>query len=527
MSIHTTPLGDSPAAFAKLSNRLAEIYDVGRAATLLSWDELVIMPHHGRHGRAEQKATLDTIAHRLATLPEIGALLEDLSEWESTLPAHSLEAHVLRLARRNYHAYSAIPLELVANMSVAASSGYHAWVKARSAGDFAHWEPHLQRVTELLREVADAIDSSRSPYEVILQRREPGVTIANLDAMFGAIEAGIIPLRRELLAGPPEQVAVAPRQYDVDGQLQFTELVLKRLGFDFDRGRVDTSVHPVSFSIQPEDVRLCVRTDPTDLRVRLFAAIHEGGHGLYFQNVPTAFRRTPLDSSTAQGAALSPVFGGISTGLHESQSRLWENFLGRSQEFWTALAPTARELFGSVVEDLDAGAWYRGVNEIGDTMIRIEADELSYDLHIMLRYEVERGLLEGKLSVKDAPDYWRERATELFGRPPKDDKEGILQDMHWSRGGHGGFPSYTIGNVVAAQLMRQLRAETPNYDKEIATGNFSILLDWMASRVHANGAAYGPTEVLQHLGCGPDLDASAYVAYLRDKFLPLAVESKR
>ena len=521
MRVKTESQANVPRAYTELADRLAEIYHVGRSATLLWWDELAMMPPQGRRGRAEQKAALDTIAHGLAISLEIGELLDKLVDWERALPASSLEANVLRLARRNYQTYSAVPPDLVARMSVAASEGYHAWVKAYNEGDFAIWMPHLERVTDLLRDVARSIDPTRSPYEVILQRREPGVTIPDLESMFAVIEKRIVLLRATLQANPPSSAPIAPRAYDVAAQEELTRFVLEQMGFDFNCGRVDTSVHPVSFSLHPEDVRLCVRTNPRDLRVRLFAALHEGGHGLYFQNVPTAFRGTPLDSSTAQGAALSPVFGGISTGLHEGQSRMWENMFGRSRAFWTSLKPKLRELFGTVVEDLSVDDWYRGVNEIEDTMIRIEADEASYDLHILLRYEVERGLLEGTLSVRHAPAFWRERAAEIFGRPPADDRHGILQDMHWSRGGHGGFPSYTIGNVVGAQLIRKLRSEIADYDEQIAEGNWRILLDWMSSHVHANGAAYGPIEVLKEVCDTDGLDASAYLEYLEEKFLAL------
>lgn len=524
MSEESINIEEHPPEYLDLTNRLAEIYYLGRSATLLSWDEITMMPIEGRSGRAEQKAALDSIVHRLATRDEIGELLDKLEVWEATLPVGCMETKLLRLARRNYRDCRAIPSGLVSRMSKAASEGYHAWVKARDQDDFSIWMPYLESVTTLLREVAYEIDPNRNAYEVILQRREPGVTLADLSSMFQVIEERIIPIRLALKNNPPRNVNIAPRSFDITAQEQFTNFVLEKIGFNMKQGRVDTSVHPVSFSIHPEDVRLCVRTNPTDFRTRLFAALHEGGHGLFFQNVPSIYRGTPLDSSTAQGAALSPVFGGISTGLHEGQSRLWENMLGRSHEFWVALTPIAIEIFGQSIEDLDIDDLFIGVNEINKSPIRVEADEFSYDLHIILRYEIERGLLEGNLEVRNAPSYWQERSAELFERPPREDREGILQDMHWSRGGHGGFPSYTIGNVVGAQLMQKLRSDVEDYDDQIAGGEWRVLLEWMSENVHINGAAYGPLEMLEKVCGTPFLNASVYADYLEQKSLQITGE---
>jgi carboxypeptidase Taq len=508
-----------PPAYERLLDQLGEVYDLSRTATLLGWDELCMMPKGGAESRADQKATLERLVHARFTSDEVGGLFEELKPWADNLDYDSTEASLVRVGYRNYLRYRLIPPRLVVEMSRAASRGYHAWLEARAANDYAVWRPAHATVVRRLIELTEALGYAERRYDALLERREPGIRTSQVEALFDQLRVDLVPFAQRI-AERADVVddAVLHQEFDVDAQRALGLEVIRAIGFDFQRGRVDHAVHPISYSISPDDVRLATRVNPTFFSASFFSCLHEAGHGLYFQGVPRAFRRTPLDGTTAQGANLTPVYGGISTGLHEGQSRLWENVLGRSRAFWEFFFPRVEATFPEQTRGVGAAQWYRAVNRSRPSLIRVEADELTYDLHIMLRFELESGLLEERISVDDLPDAWDQLSERYLGLRPPDHLQGVLQDLQWSRGGHGGFPSYTIGNVISMQLWELMERDVPDLDDRFRQGDLLVLRDWMREHLHQHGSKYEPLEVVRRLTGRAELNPEAYVRYLKRKF---------
>ena len=510
---------DAPKEFARLRELLSEVYSLARIATLLGWDELCMMPKGGAAVRADHKATLERLVHAKFTADEVGELVEALVPWAEALPYDSFEASYVRVARRNYRRYKPIPGSLVVAMSRAASKSYHAWLAARQANDYGLWQEALAEVVKLLIELADVLGYPERRYDAILDRREPGILTRQVVEVFDRIRTELTPFAHAVLE---KTDAVDDRflhqPFEMEAQRALGMEVIAAIGFDLTRGRVDTGPHPISYSIAPCDVRLAPRAKPDFLPAWLFSCLHEAGHGLYFQGVPDEFRATPLDGTTAQGANLTPVYGGISTGLHEGQSRLWENVLGRSRGFWEWVFPRVRAAFPAQTAGTSPDNWYRAVNRAERSFIRVEADELTYDLHIMLRFDLEDALFEGRLAVADLRDAWNERARFYLGKEPPDDNSGVLQDIQWSRGGHAGFPSYTLGNVISMQLWSKMDSDIGDMSDRFARGEFLPLRDWMRENLHRHGSKYEPREVLERVTGSPTLDPGPYLDYLKGKF---------
>lgn len=508
-----------PTSFVRLQERLQEVYDLARIATLLGWDELCMMPKGGAQTRADHKATLERLVHAGMTSDEVGSLIDDALPWSETFPYDSFEASYVRVARRNYLRYKKIPPALVIAMSKAASKSYHAWLEAKAANDFSIWRDPQAEVVRLLIELAEVLGYPESRYDALLDRREPGIRASQVVKLFDRVRKELTPFARavgEKVDAVDDRVLHQP--YDVERQRALGIEMVRAIGFDFERGRIDQAPHPISYSVSPSDVRIAPRANPNFIGSWLFSCLHEAGHGIYFQGVPDRFRRTPLDGTTAQGANLTPVFGGISTGLHEGQSRLWENVLGRSREFWRYAFPKVRSAFPTQTEGTDAEHWYRAVNRSKPSFIRVDADELTYDLHIMLRFDLEKALLDGTLQVADLPAAWNERSRVYFGIEPPTDAQGVLQDLQWSRGGHTGFPSYTLGNIISMQLWEKMEAEIGPQGEEFAKGSFLHLRDWMRDNLHQHGSKYEPAEILERVVGTRELDPGPYLGYLKRKF---------
>ncbi|HMQ33621.1 MAG TPA: carboxypeptidase M32 [Chloroflexaceae bacterium] len=505
--------------FQKLLDMLGEVYDLSRTATLLGWDELCMMPRGGSAARADQKATLERLIHQRFTSDEMGEVLDALADWANACGFDTFEGSLVRVTRRNYEQYKKIPPELVVAMSRAASRGYHSWAEARRANDFRVWQPMLEEVVRLLIELTEVMGYTERRYDALLERREPGLRTIHVEALFDRIRAEIVPFAR-LVAEHSDTIddRVLHQHFDPERQRTLAGEVVRTLGFDFDRGRIDTALHPISYSISPGDVRLATRIKEHSFPAGFFSTIHEAGHGMYFQGVPMEFRRTSLDGTTAQGANLTPVYGGISTGLHESQARMWENVLGRSRPFWGYWYPRVQSLFPEQTEGVSLEAWYRAVNRSRPSLIRVEADEVTYDLHIMLRFDLENMLIEQELAVADLPTAWADLSERYLGLRPSDDLTGVLQDIQWSRGGHGGFPSYTIGNTLGLQLWRLMEAATPDLETQLREGNFLVVRDWMGRNIHCHGSKYQPLEIVERLTGQAALDPGPYIAYLKQKF---------
>lgn len=488
---------------AALKTRLADVHHLHMAAAVLDWDQQTYMPPGGVYARSEQKAVLARLAHELFTADETGSLLA-ASEAEGA-PPESDDAALLRMARRDFDLATRLPASLVSELSRVTSLAQEEWAKARAASDYAAFAPWLQQILELERRVAAALRPGGRIYDALLDQYEPGMTAARLDTLFAGLKTGIVPLVRAI-AGNAEAAddVVLHREYDEEQQRLFAEEVLRQCGYDFSRGRQDRSVHPFCTHFSQGDVRITTRYDRHFLSGALFGSLHEMGHGLYEQGVSPALEGTLLSS-------------GASLGLHESQSRLWENLVGRSRGFWSRYFPRLREYFPASLADVTPEQFYRAINRSAPSLIRVEADEVTYNLHILLRYELENALLEERLSVADAPAAWNVKMEELLGVTPPNDREGILQDVHWSIGIFGYFPTYTLGNVLSVQLYERAVAAVPEIPAAIERGEFAPLLSWLREHVHAHGRKYLPDELIRR-AAGEELSTGPYLRYLQAKF---------
>lgn len=495
-------------AYDRLVERLRDIHALTSASAVLGWDQETFLPPRGVPARARQQAALAGLAHERLTDPALGGLLAELAQRELPPPA----AAVVRETRRDHDRAVKVPRELVTELARAASLAQQAWADARRRSEWSLFAPHLETLVVLRRREAAAVGHAGEPYNALLDEYEPGARVEELAELFSRLRAEVTPLLEAIAAasGPPRSDLLR-QQFDLARQDQFGREVLADLGFDFTAGRLDTSAHPFTTDAGPGDVRLTTHYDPCDLRVGLYATIHEAGHGLYEQGLPAEHEGTPLCQA-------------VSLGIHESQSRLWENMVGRSRAFWIRYLPRLRELFperlggagtagpGAGVDDI-----YRAVNVVQPSLIRIEADEITYNLHIILRLELERALVAGEIGVGDLPALWNEKMRAYLGLTPPDDAHGVLQDIHWAFGLFGYFPTYTLGNIYAAQFHQQAAADLGDLPGLIARGEFRPLLDWLRRHIHARGRLLGAAELCREV-TGTPLDIAPYVRYLRGKF---------
>lgn len=492
-------------ALAELKMRLADIQNLRMAGALLDWDQQTYMPPGGVGARAEQKATLSKLSHAMFVDDEVGRLLERAAEEVGDLQADTTDAALVRVTRRDRDKATRLPGALVEEIARVTALAQEEWAKARAADDYPAFAPWLERILELERRTAEALGYQDRLYDALLDQYEPGMTSAELDRVFAELKEQTIPLARAIFERVDRvDASVLTRDYDEDAQRRFAEAVLKECGFDFQHGRQDRSVHPFCTNFSKSDVRITTRYDRNFVSMALFGSLHEMGHGLYEQGTADELEGTPLA-------------GGCSLGLHESQSRLWENLVGRSRPFWGHYYPKFRETFPTALAGVDLETFYRAINRVGPSLIRVEADEITYNLHIILRYEIENELLEGRLSVADAPEAWNARMESYLGIRPDTNREGILQDVHWSIGIMGYFPTYSLGNVLSVQLFDQAVREVPSISEGIGRGEFAPLLGWLREKVHRHGRKYLPTELVQRV-TGRPLDTAPYVAYLKRKF---------
>jgi carboxypeptidase Taq len=486
-------------AYTQLVAALRQQADLAAALHLLEWDQETCMPAGTVESRARQIGTLAAVLHERQTDPRFLELVDDLAgEITRLTPEQAVD---VRETKWRLDRERALDVELVRARSALHAHGHAAWAAARRDDDFDTLAPLLERIVETERRVAAAIDAARPAYDVLLEAYEPGMTTAVLEALFDTLRAGLLPLVervRQHDAAHPRRAEALRGHFPVDAQRRFGRAVARHLGFDFDKGRLDEALHPSTTSIG-DDVRLTTRYDEGDLRYALFSTIHETGHGLYEQGLDPALRGTPRGES-------------CSLGVHESQSRLWENQVGRSAGFWRWLLPVAAEYFPSLRHQaLDAVLL--AVNEARPSLIRTEADEVTYNLHIILRFELERALIDGRLAVRDLPAAWDDKMRAALGVSPPTNREGVLQDVHWASGAIGYFPTYTLGNVYAAQLLRAAAAALAAPDGGFGGDDLGALLQWLRAHVHrfgqtcrapqlveaATGSAPSPTALLEHL----------------------------
>jgi len=494
-------------AFQRLRQRAAEIARYAAAAAVLSWDQETYMPPKGHAARARQLRALAELTHRLATAAEVG---EWLSQAEADMQAQgwdpdSDEARFLKVARRDYDRATKVPTDWVAEFAQLTSEAKQRWQRARAQNDFSLFAPYLQRIVEMRRQYAEFFAPYEHIYDPLLDNFEPGMKTATVQALFAELRRAQVELLRAILARPQVDDAFLYRPFPVDKQKAFVRDVLAQMGFDFQRGRLDESAHPFTTGFSIDDVRLTTRYKETDFFGQAFySSLHEMGHGLYGQGVDHRYEETVLD-------------GGASLGVHESQSRLWENLVGRSRPYLEWLLPRLRAAFPGVLDDITLDAFYRGVNKVQPSLIRTEADEVTYNLHIMLRLDLEIALLEGRVTVEALPELWNRRMEEDLGVRPTNDAEGVLQDIHWSMGALGYFPTYALGNVMSAQIWQAVRRDLPNLDAQMRAGQFADLLAWLREHIHRYGRKYEPLEVLRR-ATGQELQSRPYLDYLQTKY---------
>ena len=489
----------------RLKEILGEVTDVNRASAVLTWDQETYMPTGGVANRADQLTTLRRLAHLRFTSEEVGRLLEEAEGEVGGLPFDSDDASIVRVTRRDYDLARKLPTELVAEIARAGATARPVWQKARQDSDFTLFEPYLERNVELNRKVADALGYRERPYDALLDRTEPGLTTDQLEAIFAQLKGAIVPLVGDV-ARHSEAVddSVLYRGFDPDAQVAYALQVVIKLGYDLERGRQDISTHPFTISFGPGDVRITTRVSRDFFNECLFGSIHEAGHGMYNQGIGQNLDRTPL-------------WSGASPGVHESQSRLWENMVGRSAAFWRYFYPSLRNAFPGPLKGVDEESFFRAVNKSYPSLIRVEADEVTYNLHILLRFELENELLEGSLKVADLPEAWNARIKSYLGIDVPNDREGVLQDIHWSGVSFAIFPGYTLGNLMGAQLMEKARKELPDLDGTIERGEFGVLLKWLRTNVYRHGRKFTPNELMERV-TGQPLTAEPWIAYVRQKF---------
>src|SRR5215203_3617487 len=493
---------EQETAYKQLKDRLATINDLHSAKSLLFWDHQTYMPRGGVPSRAEQVATLSRLAHEMVTDDETERLLKASGE----LDPSSEDGALIRRARRDYERATRLPAELVVETSRVTSLAESAWVRARGESDWSLFAPHLEKVLALKREAAESLGYDDHPYDALLDAYEPGAKKVRLEAMFKELKEGVLPLIRAVVAKGDGKDRAAPLKgaFGEAGQEEFGRAVISAFGYDWERGRQDRSVHPFCINFGPGDVRITTRFDGGWLAPALFGTMHEAGHALYEQGVDPSYARTPLG-------------GGTSMGVHESQSRLWENLVGRSRMFWSHYYPKLQGVFPETLSGVDSETFYEAINVLSPSKIRVEADEVTYNLHILLRFELEVALIEDSLSVEDLPDAWNAKMEEYLCVAPKNDAEGVLQDIHWADGLFGYFPTYTVGNVLSVQFFEEALKAHPEIPTQMEKGEFSLLLSWLRENVHQHGSRYYPDELVWH-ATGRPLDTIPYLSYLKSKF---------
>jgi len=490
--------------YDQLLKHLERIFHINTACRLLDWDEQVNLPSGAADVRAQQSAVMSELRHQAATSTVLGELLEILEKKKDTLSDD--QCLVLREAAKSYRRATLLPEEFVKRRALVQSKSYHAWVKARENDDFDAFAPFLQEQIDLTCEEANYVGEGDAVYDYCIDRHDPEMKASVIEALFTDLKKDLIPLVDEIIQSPIKPDFSILKGFPVDRQEAFLKNVVHDLGFDFNHGRIDRSVHPFCGGIGA-DVRMTTRFDEDNPLDSLFSVIHETGHGLYEQGLP----RDNL------GTALSEAVG---MAAHESQSRLWENQVGRSRAFWECYEPKYREAFPTQLEGVSSDILFLAINGVRRYPIRIDSDEVTYNLHIILRFELEKQLFDQTLAVNDLPEVWNHLSQEIIGLTPKSNTEGVLQDIHWCSGYFGYFPSYCLGNMLAAQFWYTVLDVIPSLESDIKQGNFAPLLAWLRETVHQHGKRYNTLELTQRV-TGKPLGPEALIRYLRERYLPL------
>jgi carboxypeptidase Taq len=488
----------------QLREHLAKLTDLRVVNALVEWDQQTMMPPRGVEARAAALATLGRLTHDMFVSDQTGRLLDAAAGDLDGYGPESDEASLVRVATRRWDKARRVPGELTAELAHAGSMGQEAWVRARADSDFPSFAPFLERNLELARRYVDCFDGFDCAYDALLDDYEPGMRTAQVAALFDELKAQLRPMIATL-AGNAHRVDDSPLHgsFPVDRQRRLAAAIVERMGFDRDSWRMDDAVHPFATGLGSHDVRITTRWDETFFPSSLYGAMHECGHGLYEAGIADSLQRTPLGH-------------GESLAIHESQSRMWENMVGRGRAFSDVLARTVSEILGDAVASLDADVLYRAVNRVHPSFIRVEADEVTYGMHIILRFELEQDMIEGRVKVSELPDVWNARFQEYFGLEVPNDSLGVLQDVHWSAGLIGYFPTYALGNLIAGQLWEQAHSDIPDLDDQITAGELSGLRAWLRENVHRHGAKFSSGELLERIVGGP-IAVGPFVGYLKHK----------
>ena len=492
------------AATDRLRTLIGEVMDLRHAADLIEWDERVYMPPGGVTVHGEMSAALRRLAHEKFTASEVGDALDAARRAVAGEDADSTAARIVRVVGRDYARATQVPADFVAEHAAVISAAQHTWAEARTRSDFALFAPHLQKVIDLKRRYVAFFPPADHPYDVLLDDFEPGMKTADVRRLFDSLRQRQVAIITARADGPAPRADFLTTAYAESDIRRFADEVVTAFGFDWTRGRQDKSVHPFATGIGAHDVRITTRWVDGQPLALLFGTMHEAGHAMYEQGVGDEHQRTILE-------------GGASLGVHESQSRLWENMVGRSRQFWDHFFPRLQAVCPAQLGGVTAGAFHAAINRVQPTLIRVEADEATYNLHIMLRVELELALIEGSLRVPDLPEVWNTKMGEYLGLTPSSDAKGVLQDIHWSAGLFGYFATYTLGNVIAAQLWERFGAVHPDRDAEIGRGDFSALLSWLRTELHRHGRKFEPKELVERI-TGSAVDSEPYLRYLETKY---------
>ncbi len=489
----------------ELKERLSEISDLKGALAVLSWDQMTFMPPGGAEARGRQMATLERLSHEKFIDSGIGKLLDELQPLLPELPPESADAALIKVTARDYQQAVRIPPSFAAEFSAHTSKTYEAWARAKQEKNFKLVEPLLEKTLEFSRRMANFYPGYQHIADPLIDQLDEGMTVGVIRPLFQKLRAGLTPLVKTITAQPGPDDSCLRRQFPEAKQWEFGLEVAKSLGYDFARGRQDRSPHPFTTSFAIGDVRITTRVKPDCLGEALFSTIHETGHALYEQGINPDFDGTFL----ADGASMS---------VHESQSRLWENIVGRSRNFWEYFYPKLQTKFPEQLKGVSLDTFYRAINKVERSLIRTDADEVTYNLHVMIRFDLETEMLEGKLAVRDLPEAWNERYRRDLGVTPSDDAMGVLQDMHWYSGTIGGyFQSYTLGNILSAQIYEAALQAVPKIPAEITSGNFGSLHGWLKEKIYRYGRQYPAAKIIKSV-TGRDLEIEPYLRYLKTKY---------
>ena len=491
--------------FAELKQKLQIIEDLGLINSLMNWDQSTYMPPGGASARGRQMAMIGEMAQQKAIDPEIGKLLDELEPWAESLPFDSDEAALIRVSRRNYDQAVKIPPALMGEFYQHGAESYQVWTEARPNNDFKAVEPYLEKTLELSRKLADCFPGYEHIADPLIDFSDYGMKASSVRQVFADLRAELVPLVEAILEKDEIDRSVLLKHYPLDKQEAFGVEIIKAFGYDFQRGRQDTTHHPFMTKFSLDDVRITTRFQENDLGDGMFSTLHESGHAMYEQGIDKSYEGTPLADGT-------------SSGVHESQSRLWENVVGRSKPFWSHYLPIARKYFPEQLKDVSLDEFYKAINKVSRSLIRVDADEVTYNLHVMIRFDLELALLEGSLAIKDLPEAWHARYQSDLGLRAPSDADGVLQDVHWFFGTIGGaFQGYTLGNIMCALFYNQALQAHPEIPDEVGTGKFETLHGWMKDHIYQYGSKYTAPELIEKVSGGP-LTIEPYMAYLKTKY---------